>query len=96
MTGDTIVQIVGVLSAMVVTVVTIWTRADVQSLKAEIVSLKATIASGHALLLQQNEIISNLTERPIQPIEKMGRPVHNEPTDQPYTSMPPYRPDDRK
>jgi len=96
MSGDTIVQIVGVLSAMVVTVVTIWTRADVQSLKAEIVSLKATIASGHALLLQQNEIISNLTERPIQPIEKMARPAHAEPSDQTYQGSPPYKPSDRK
>ena len=86
MDGNTIVQVTTIIVGGIVAVVTLLVRADVRSLKLEVGTLRETVASAHALLLQQNEIIHNLTEKPIDPVEKIPRKV-----EQSYQASPPYR-----
>jgi len=90
MDGNTIVQVTTILVGGIVAVVTLLVRADVNQLKAEITQLRQTVASAHALILSQNEIIENLTQKPIAPIEKSPR---RGATDE-WTANPPYRPGD--
>lgn len=88
MEGATLVQIVTIIAAAIVSVVTLIVRADVNSLKTEIRGLRETVASAHALILRQNEIIQTLAGEKIDPIERMPPIIIK---DEPYQAMPPYR-----
>lgn len=61
MSEEVILGIVTAVCTMIVTIVTVIVRSDVNALKAQVVTLTQTVASAHALILSQNGLISALT-----------------------------------
>lgn len=87
MEGETIVQLVTIISSAVVAIITLLVRSRVIGLEKEVVDLRATIASAHALILDQYDDIKAFGAVKIPVAEKMPKPTKGED----WTANPPYR-----
>jgi hypothetical protein len=96
MSDATIITIVTIVCAAVVTSVQYLTKRDVIQLHNTVDLQTKQLAILHQTIAGQYEKINTLMAERIAPIEKMGRAVHTEPPDQPYTANPPYRPPDAR
>jgi len=94
MSDATIITIVTIVCGSIVTVMQFLTKRDLIELRNTVDLQTKQLAMLHQQIAAQFEKINALAVNQIAPIEKIGRPEHREPSDQPYTAMPPYRPPD--
>lgn len=71
MAGETIIAIVTIIAAAVVSVTTLITKSEVVRLNAKVEQLNIQIAGLHQVVLAQSEKISTLTAQKIGLIEKI-------------------------
>ena len=75
MDGETIIQVVTIVSAAIVTIVGLLVRAEVQDLKREVLTQNEQINSLQKLVSQQNTQINGL----LQQLSIMSNPIKRPP-----------------
>lgn len=73
MSGEVILGIVTAVCTMIVTVVTVIVRSDVNALKAQVVFLTQVVSSSHSLILSQNAQIQSLTAQKVVLLEEKAK-----------------------
>ena len=92
MSDATIITIVTIICGCIIGCLQLLTKRDLIQLGNTVDLQTKQLAMLHQTIASQYEKINALTAQQIAPIERMGRPAHTEPPDQPYTANPPYRP----
>jgi len=92
MSDATVILIVQVICATIITVVTLLTRQDLKRLKPEIISVRQQLVDANIFIGEQVRQIGELRDEIASHVPQMKTGK----SDEEYTAIPPYRKPDRK
>jgi len=96
MTDATILALVTIVCTCITTSIGLIVRSNVKSMAQTINEQTKEIAGLHQTVIAQSARIYDAEATKKGATPQIGRPANKEPTEQPYTANPPYRPPDAR